>query len=92
MYDNRGVLHTTDLRKVGGSIVLAVPPALLDLLKLGVGIKVDIDLENGRLTIERKACPSYSLDELLAQCGEADVLSAEDRAWIDAKPGGNELM
>ena len=53
---------------------------------------MDIDLENGRLTIERKACPSYSLDELLAQCGEADVLSAEDRAWVDAKPVGNELM
>ena len=33
-------MHTTNLRKVGGSIMLAVPPALLDLLNLRVGAKV----------------------------------------------------
>ena len=42
-------MHTTNLRKVGGSIMLAVPPALLDLLKLGVGAKVDVAVEKGRL-------------------------------------------
>ena len=84
-------MHTTSLRKVGGSIMLAVPPALLDLLKLGVGAKVDIDVENGRLIVEPKARPSYSLDELLAQCDET-APSAEDHAWIDAKPVGNELL
>lgn len=35
-------MHTTNLRKVGGSVMLAVPPALLDLLNLGVGVKVGI--------------------------------------------------
>ena len=85
-------MHTTSLRKVGGSIMLAVPPALLDLLKLGVGAKVEIDVENGRLIVEPKARPSYSLDELLAQCDETAAPSAEDRAWIDAKPVGNELL
>ena len=85
-------MHTTSLRKVGGSIMLAVPPALLDLLKLGVGAKVEIDVENGRLIVEPKARPSYSLDELLAQCDETAAPSAEDHAWIDAKPVGNELL
>ena len=85
-------MHTTSLRKVGGSIMLAVPPALLDLLKLGVGAKVEIDVENGRLIVEPKARPGYSLDELLAQCDETAAPSAEDRAWIDAKPVGNELL
>ena len=85
-------MHTTNLRKVGGSIMLAVPPALLDLLQLTVGAKVEIDVENGRLIIQPRARPSYSLDELLAQCDEIDVPSAEDRAWIDAKPVGNELL
>ena len=28
--------------------MLAVPPALLELLELGVGAKVDIDVQNGR--------------------------------------------
>ncbi|SEJ02047.1 antitoxin ChpS, partial [Nitrosomonas eutropha] len=30
-------MHTTNLRKVGGSIMLAVPPALLDVLHLSAG-------------------------------------------------------
>ena len=35
-------MHTTNLRKVGGSIMLAVPPALLDILHLRPGAKVGI--------------------------------------------------
>ena len=85
-------MHTTHLRKVGGSIMLAVPPAVLDLLELRVGAKVDIEVENGRLVIEPKLRPNYSLDELLAQCDEAAALSTEDRDWIDAEPVGNELL
>ena len=85
-------MHTTNLRKVGGSVMLAVPPALLDLLELGVGARVDIAVENGRLVVAPRKRPSYSLDELLAQCDEAAALSDEDRAWIDAKPVGDELL
>ena len=85
-------MHTTNLRKVGGSVMLAVPPALLDLLRLGVGAKVDIAVDNGRLIVEPRKRPIYSLDELLAQCEEADTPSTEDRAWLDAKPVGNELL
>ena len=85
-------MHTTSLRKVGGSVMLAVPPALLDLLSLRVGAKVDIGVENGRLVVEARNRPSYSLDELLAQCEEIDAPSTEDRAWLDAKAVGNELL
>lgn len=85
-------MHTTSLRKVGGSVMLAVPPALLDLLNLRVGAKVDIDVEKGRLVIEPKARPRYSLEELLAQCDENETPSSEDRAWLDAKPVGEELL
>ena len=85
-------MHTTNLRKVGGSVMLAVPPALLDLLRLGVGARVDIAVENGRLIVEPRKRPIYSLDELLAQCDATDTPSAEDRAWIEANPVGNELL
>lgn len=85
-------MHTTDLRKVGGSVMLAVPPALLELLRLGVGTKVAIAVENGRLIVEPRRRPSYSLDELLEQCEESDTLSTKDRVWLDAKPVGNELV
>ena len=85
-------MHTTNLRRVGGSIMLAVPPALLDLLRLRVGAKVDIAVENGRLIVEPRKRPIYSLDELLAQCDATDTPSTEDRAWIEAGPVGNELL
>ena len=85
-------MHTTNLRKVGGSVMLAVPPALLDLLNLGVGAKVGIGVEDGRLVVEPRTRPSYSLNELLAQCEETDAPSTEDRAWLDAKAVGNELL
>lgn len=85
-------MHTTNLRKVGGSVMLAVPPALLDLMKVGVGAKVDIAVENGRLIVEPKARPRYSLDELLAQCDPTEGPADEDRDWLDARPVGKELL
>ena len=85
-------MHTTKLRKVGGSVMLAVPPALLNLLELGVGTPVDIGIENGRLIVQPQVRPSYTLDQLLAQCDQTDTPSDEDRAWLDAKPVGKELQ
>ena len=85
-------MHTTNLRKVGGSIMLAVPPAILDLLHLRAGATVGLAVERGRLVIEPTLRPRYSLDELLAQCDALADLSAEDRAWLDNKPVGNELL
>ena len=84
-------MHATRLCKVGGSIMLAVSSVLLDLLTLRVGAQVEMDVEDGRSVIEPKARPGYSLDELLAQCDDTEAPSAEDRAWLDDKPVGNEL-
>ena len=85
-------MYTTNLRKVGGSVMLAVPPALLDLLRLGAGAKVDIGVEDGRLIVMPRTRPSYSLEELLAQCDETAPVDDADRAWLDARPVGNELL
>lgn len=85
-------MHTTNLRKVGGSVMLAVPPALLDVLQLSAGAKVGLAVDNGRLVVEPKARPRYTLDELLAQCDPAADVATEDREWLDAKPIGNELL
>ena len=85
-------MHSTNLRKVGGSVMLAVPPALLDLLKLQAGARVAIGIEDGRLIVAPRTRPSYSLDELLAQCDETAPADDEDRAWLEAGPLGNELL
>ena len=85
-------MHTTNLRKVGGSVMLAVPPALLDLLKLKAGASVDIGIEEGRLIVAPRMRPTYTLDELLAQCDETATADDGDRAWLETKPVGNELL
>ena len=85
-------MHTTNLRKVGGSVMLAVTPAILDLLHLRAGATVGVTVDGGRLVVEPQPRPHYSLDELLAQCDTSAELTVEDRAWLDAKPVGSELL
>jgi antitoxin ChpS len=85
-------MHTTNLRKVGGSIMLAVPPAILDLLHLRAGATVGLVVDHDRLVVEPTLRPHYSLDELLAQCDASAEVSAEDRTWLDSKPVGSELL
>ncbi len=85
-------MHTTNLRKVGGSIMLAVPPALLDLLRLRPGVKVGIAVESGRLVVEPQRRPRYTMEELLARCKPCAAGSKEDREWLGGKPAGGELI
>jgi antitoxin ChpS len=85
-------MHTTTLRKVGGSVMLAVPPALLDILRLRAGAKVGIAVESGRLIVEPRKRPRYTLDELLAQCNPKAARTKEEREWLDNRPVGGELI
>ncbi len=70
--------------------MIAVPPKLLELLELCVGTRQHTGLESGRLVMARK--PQHSLEELLAQCDTTRPDSSQDRAWLDSKPVGNELL
>ncbi|ACM37514.1 MULTISPECIES: AbrB/MazE/SpoVT family DNA-binding domain-containing protein [Rhizobium/Agrobacterium group] len=85
-------MHTANLRKVGGSVMVAVPPALLDVLHLSAGATVSMAVDNGRLVIEPQARPRYTLEELLSQCDGSAEVSADDREWLDGGPVGGELM
>lgn len=85
-------MHVTKLRKVGGSVMLAVPPTLLDILRLHAGAEVGIVVDDGRLVIEPQPWPHYTLDELLAQCDASADQPAEDRQWLEASPVGGELL
>ena len=85
-------MHTTNLRKVGGSVMLAVPPALLDILRLRPGAKVGLAVQGGRLVVEPQPRRRYTLEELLAQCNPKAPRSKEEREWLDSKPVGWELI
>jgi antitoxin ChpS len=85
-------MHTTNLRKVGGSVMLAVPPALLDVLGLRAGVQVGIAIEGGRLVVEPRQRPRYTLEELLAQCEPKARRTKEDREWLGSRPAGAEIL
>ncbi|MCL2717103.1 MAG: AbrB/MazE/SpoVT family DNA-binding domain-containing protein [Alphaproteobacteria bacterium] len=87
-------MHTTNLRRVGGSVMLAVPPALLDVLHLAAGATVGLTVNDGRLIIEPRVRPRYTLAELLAEADAAGMypLPPQEREWIDAAPVGRELI
>lgn len=85
-------MHTTNLRKVGGSVMLAVPPALLDVLHLAVGATVGLTVDHGCLVVNPHPRPRYTLSELLAQCDASAEGSAQDREWLDTPPVGSELL
>jgi len=85
-------MYTTNLRKVGGSVMLAVPPAFLDQLHLQAGATVGIAIANGRLVVEANLRPHYTLAELLAASDYSQPQSAEEREWIDAPAVGSELL
>jgi antitoxin ChpS len=85
-------VHTTNLRKVGGSVMLAVPPALLDVLSLRPGAKVGLAVEKGRLVVEPRQRPHYTLDELVKQCNRKARRSRKEREWVRGKAAGRELI
>lgn len=85
-------MHKTTLRKVGGSVMLAVPPALLDVLQLLPGAKVGIMVEGGRLVVEPRQRTRYTMDELLAQCNPRAARSKADQKWTSGEAVGGELI
>ena len=84
-------MFSTNLRKVGGSVMLAVPPAILELLHLQAGATVGLAVDGGRLVIEPQPRPRYTMAELLAASDYSQPQPLEEREWIDAPSVGREL-
>ena len=81
-------MHTTNLRKVGGSIMLAVPPAFLEQLHLHAGATVGLTIDHGCLVINPKPRPRYTLAEWLAASDYSQPQPAAEREWVDAPTVG----
>lgn len=81
------------LRKVGGSVMVALPPAFLEQLRLGADASVGLTLEDGRIVLRPAAArPRYVLAELLDQCDPDAPTSDEDRAWTSDEAVGDESL
>lgn len=84
--------HNTYLRKVGGSVMLAVPPSFMALMELKPGAMVGLSLDGKQMTVNPKPRPKYTLAELLAASDYAEPASPEQREWVDAPAAGRELL
>ncbi len=84
-------MQTTTLRKVGGSIMMTVPPNLLEELHLQAGSTVEVVTQGYQLVV-RPSQPRYTMEELLAQCDPNAPMSDEDREWLNSPPVGRELI
>jgi antitoxin ChpS len=84
-------MQTTTLRKVGGSVMMTVPPSLLEELHLKPGAAVRMGVEAGRLIVQPEK-PKYTLEELLAQCVGDQEMTADEREWLNASAVGRELL
>ena len=84
-------MPTATLRSVGGSVVMAIPRRILELVHLQSGSQVNIDVQDGRLVVEPKTKQRYTLAELMAQCDLSQPLSAEEHEWLDAPAAGAEF-
>ncbi|CAM3737730.1 AbrB/MazE/SpoVT family DNA-binding domain-containing protein [Polynucleobacter arcticus] len=82
----------TSLRKVGGSIMMAVSPAFLEELKIHSGSMVDVALLEGHLVVKPITKPKYKLTDLLAKCDTKAKMPKEDKQWLELAPVGNEIL
>jgi antitoxin ChpS len=85
-------MHATKHRKVGGPLMLAVPPKFLDDLPLPAGTPVGFTLDGTKLMGEATSQIRYCLDDLLAQSDYRDGASQEERDWLDAPSVAGELL
>ncbi len=85
-------MHTTNLRKVGGSVMLALPPAILELLHLKAGATVGVAVDAGRLVIDPSPRQRYTMAELLAASDYSQAQTAQEREWLDSPAVGGELL
>ena len=72
---------------------MAVPKKILNLVRLDAGSTVNVSVENGRLIVEPRKKPQYTLAELLSRCRPADLApKRRDRPWLRSGPVGRELL
>ena len=71
--------------------MMTIPKPVHEGLGLAANTKVALSVEHGRLIVEPRPKPKYTLAELMAQCDLTAPESAEEREWQDTAPVGREV-
>lgn len=80
------------LRAVGGSVVMAIPKRILEMVNLHAGAKVDIAVQQGQLIVVPQRRPRFALRDLLAQCDAAVPIRDDEQDWLNAPAIGRENL
>ena len=84
---------TTTVRKVGGSLMLTVPPVVIKYLQIKAGSQLDWENKGDAFIVRRpRKQPKYTIEELAARCKPGGRLTKEEREWIDAPRVGREIL
>lgn len=83
-------MYKVKLRAVGGSVMFAIPKPMLEGLNLRADQQVGVSISDGRIIVEPKVKPRYTLNELMGQCDLEQSMTAEDREWMAAPAVGRE--
>jgi antitoxin ChpS len=84
-----------DCRRFGivkRSVKVAISSALSAVWKVRPNASAAPTSGDGRPLIEPLQKPTYTLNELLAQCDMQQPISQEEQDWLDAPPAGREIL
>jgi antitoxin ChpS len=78
------------IQKWGNSAAVRLPTELLGILKVALGDKLAVDVRTDGVFLKAKR-PTYSLNDLVAQCDATAPEPADLSGWANAKPVGREV-
>ncbi len=84
--------YSARLRKVGKSVMLVLPSAVLKKLNLAPGALVDLSVRGKGLVIGPPPRPVHTLHQLLSEGRKAKNLRVKDQAWLNAPRIGREII
>jgi antitoxin ChpS len=85
-------MYRTRLRTVGGSVMFAIPKAILESLDLEANASVGLSIDQGKLIVDPRPVRRYSLAELVAECDVSAPATTEDAEWLGDQPTGHEAI
>lgn len=77
------------VQKWGNSAAVRLPVELLGMLNVTLGDKLTVDVRADGVLLKAKR-PSFSLNDLVAQCDRSAPEPADMAVWSKAKPVGRE--
>jgi antitoxin ChpS len=80
------ITYVTALRAIRDSVMITIPRAVMESLNLVPDTLVRLSVCEGRLIVEPRHRPRFTLGQLIEQCDLSADLTEEDRVWLDTAP------